>query len=135
MGSFSSSRSGNLFLPFAFFSVPVYALSQLFPSFTDGALKYFFFLIFHLNNSTLFLLQLSITVYDNSVMQVKGSTFLLWTLECFPGLSRLVDVAMSIEVSYTIIYLIYSRKAYMKYNTIFFESIPLSDLLLHSVTM
>ena len=33
-------------------------------------------------------------------MQVKGSTFLLWTLECFPSLSRLVDEAMSIEVSY-----------------------------------
>ena len=45
-----------------------------------------------------FLFQLSITVYDNSVMQVKGSTFLLWTLESFPGLSRLVDAAMSIEV-------------------------------------
>ena len=45
------------------------------------------------------LFQLSITVYDNSVMQVKGSTFLLWTLESFPGLSRHVDAAMSIEVS------------------------------------
>ena len=59
-------------------------------------------LLFNLSIAT-FLLQLSITVYDNSVMQVKGSTFLLWTLECFPGLSRLVDEAMSIEVSYPII--------------------------------
>ena len=47
-----------------------------------------------------FLFQLSITVYDNSVMQVKGSSFLLWTLESFPGLSRLVDAAMSIQVSF-----------------------------------
>ena len=53
----------------------------------------------------LHIFQLSITVYDNNVMQVKGSTFLLWTLECFPSLSRLVDEAMSIEVSYTNIHM------------------------------
>lgn len=42
--------------------------------------------------------KLNITVYSNNVMQVKGSTFLLWTLECYPVLLRQVEAALSTEV-------------------------------------